>query len=73
MTTRLLLTAPDARCLTQAANDACCIIEVKRGDAVITIIPDGFKSRLDNSTKAKTVDLDQWRVKPREGKNGRGS
>ena len=73
MPTRLLLTAPDTKRLTQAANDARCIIEVKRDDTVITIIPEALRSGLDNSTKAKTVDLDQWRVKPRESKNARGS
>ncbi len=65
MTTRALLTADDAKRLTQAANESGCIIEVKRGDTVVTIIPDGFKSKFSEPEKRQTVDLDQWRVKPR--------
>lgn len=73
MTTRALITSQDAKRLTQAANDAGCVIEVKRGDAVITIIPDACRDRVDRQPRPKTVDLDQWRVKPRESENARGS
>lgn len=73
MTTPALLTSQDAKRLTQAANDAGCVIEVKRGDTVITIIPDACRDRVDRQPKCPTVDLDQWRVKPREGTNARGS
>jgi len=74
MTTRALLTADDARRLTQAANESGCMIEVKRGDTTITITPNGYTGDADETNHVEKVDLDRWRVKPRQGgkRNAKG-
>jgi hypothetical protein len=66
MTTRALLTKDDVARLAEAATLHQCVIEVKRGDAVITIRPNGMVD-----TKPGTVSLEGWRRRHADKGKGR--
>ena len=64
MTRKALLTAADARRLTEAAKASGCAIVVKRGEDTITIIPDGRSlqsSILERESNEAPVTLEGWR------------
>ncbi|TDH38574.1 hypothetical protein E2A64_05590 [Pseudohoeflea suaedae] len=64
MTRKALLTAADARRLTEAAKASGCAIVVKSGEDTITIIPDGHSQQsaiLDRDHNEPPVTLEGWR------------
>ena len=74
MTTPALLTADDARRLTEAAKASGCAIVVKRGKDTITIIPDGHSLKsalLDSEVDDTPVSLQGWRARRGQNKGGR--
>lgn len=65
MTKRTLLTAAEARTLTNAANASGCAIVLKRGDDTITFIPDGhsLQSKIhDTPDDGQFRTLEEWKI-----------
>lgn len=69
MSARALLTKDDADRLARAAADNNCVIEVRRGDATITIRPSDMVDKAD----AARLSLEDWRKgKARRAGKGQG-
>lgn len=74
VTTRALLTADDAKRLTNAARDSGCAIIVNPSAGTITIIPAGHSLEsglVDSAPKDAPLSLDAWRKERDQNKGPR--